>query len=109
MSTAYGPRPAPNSETLLDGQQPYGYPRYVPAVKVQPTEEWANMKVAPLASLVLMAIAAISATGTSAALASNPEFTVLPSVKKFTSTGGVAVLRTATTTTSCQPIRRQVK
>ena len=59
------------------------------------------MKVTRLVGLAVVAILAVGAMAASTALASTPEFKVLPLGPKFTTTSGVSVLAAATDTVTC--------
>lgn len=59
------------------------------------------MKPVRLAALAFAAILAVGALATSTALASTPEFKVLPLGPKFTATSGVTVFAAATDTVTC--------
>jgi hypothetical protein len=59
------------------------------------------MKLARLFGVMLIAVLALSAVCVSAASA-DPEFKVLPSSPNFTSSGGLAVLRSTTTIVDCK-------
>jgi hypothetical protein len=60
------------------------------------------MKIARLVGVLLVAIFAMSAIAASTAAASEPEFSVLPATKTFTSTSGAGTLKAGTVaTTTC--------
>lgn len=59
------------------------------------------MKLSRLFGIALVVVFALSALVVSAASASDPEFTVLPTVKTFKSTSGLSILRSPTNSIDC--------